>query len=441
MCNNKKCAKYFKQNPVYQRCLTELRKKWENYGRVTGRIILKEASEEEKRAIGGIVGKMFFETDIRFTFAEFEQGLQKTRFAPINIKEVLELYFEEPILTRQEKKSLIKNEKEIFLTQIYEELQQKANASSYVPRWFHALMQEKKYGYQLLIKEFGSDADKAATLARNTGMALFRLEEMTEEETYPLAVFAAEISGNPHFFDRGTTAAQLLLHGMCFWKNWKIPVTAYEWREALNNVGILCDNIASIVHASGIHIEIKEGLHPGYEAFCQRKEPYVITSENLKYMTGAKAVDNRVYVVENEMVFLYLAENTKDRECALLCTSGQLRVAAFQLISLLIENNAVIYYGGDLDPEGMGIADRLWQKYGDAVQMWRMSRSDYFDSISDEELSEQRLAKLENIRHPLLKQTAEDMLVQKRAGYQENILERMLEDLRHKMIFTQVIRL
>ena len=430
MYNNKKCAKYFKQKPVYQRCLTELRKKWENYGKVTGRIVLKEASEEEKRAIGGIVGKIFFETDINFTFIEFEQGLQKTNFAPIDIKEVLEAYFGEPILTRQEKKSLVKNEKEIFLNQIYEELQQKTCASSNVLVWFLALMQEKKYGYQLLIKDFGKDSEKAATLARNTGMALFRLEEMTEEESYPLAVFSAEISGNPHFFDRGTTASQLLLHGICFWKKQKIPVTAYEWRETLNRVGILSDNIASIVHALGIHIETKEGLHPGYEAFCQRKEPYVITSENLKYVTGVKAADNHVYIVENEMVFLYLAENIKDRECALLCTSGQLRVAAFQLISLLIENNAVIYYSGDLDPEGMGIADRLWQKYGDVVQMWRMSPKDYFFSISEEELSEQRLAKLENIKHPLLKQTSEHMFTQRRAGYQENILEKMLADLR-----------
>lgn len=428
MCNNKKCAKYFKQNQVYQRCFTELRKKWENNGKAAGRIVLKEASEEEKRAIGGIVGKMFLEENIRFTFAEFEQGLQNTRFAPIDIKELLEAYFGEAILTRQEKKSLIKNEKELFLNRIYKELQRKASVSSSVPIWFHTLMQEKKYGYQLLIKEFGNEPDRAELLAKSVGTALIRLEEMTEEEMYPLAVFAAEISGNPHFFDRGTTAAQLLLHGMCFWKNWKIPVTAYEWREALNNVGILCDNIASIVHALGIHIETKEGLHPAYEAFCRRKEPYVITSENLKYVISAKAANHQVYIVENEMVFLYLAEHMKDRECALLCTSGQLRVAAFQLISLLIENNTVIYYSGDLDPEGMGIADRLWQKYGDVIQMWRMSSKDYFYSISDEELSEQRLAKLENLRHPLLKQTAEYMLVQKRAGYQENILERMLED-------------
>lgn len=443
MYNNKQCAGYLKKNTAYQRCFLELRKKWETYGKVAGRITLKQASEEEKRAIGGIVGKLFFEEDVKFTFVEFEQGLQQTRFAPVDMKKVLDAYFEEEVLTKQEQKSLVKNEKELFLHYIYEEFQRKTSdfplqiratldSKRYSPivlQWFHALMHEKKYGYQLLIKEYTNNVEKAMILAKHVGNALLRLEEMTEEEQCLLAVFSAEISGNPHFFDRGTTGAQLLAHGICFWKNCNIPISAYEWRELLSNVGILCDNIASMIHAVGIHMETPEGLHPAYEAFCNRKEPFVLTAENLKYITSAKAIQNRVYIVENEMVFLYLTEHIKEKELTLICTSGQLRVVAFQLISLLMKSNASIYYSGDLDPEGMNIADRLWQKYGDSIQIWRMSPKEYWSSISQETLSEQRLAKLEHIKHPILKETAKYMMVRKRAGYQENLLERLLEDL------------
>ena len=432
MCNSKQCANYLKKNEAYKRCFIELRKKWETYGKVAGRITLKNASDEEKRAIGGIVGKLFLEENIKFSFVEFEQGLQNTRFAPINMKKVLEAYFGEEVLTRQEQKSLVKNEKELFLQYIYEDFQNKTmqKKSSAVVEWFYTLIQEKKYGYQILIKEYGTNVEMATNIAKNVGNALLRLEEMTQEEQCPLAVFAAEVSGNPHFFDRGTTAAQLLMHGICFWKNCNIPVTAYEWRELLTNIGIMCDNIASMVHALGIHFETREGLHPSYEAFCKRKEPFVITSENLKYIISAHATTNCVYIVENEMVFLYLTEHIKDKEVALLCTSGQLRVAAFQLISLLIKSNMKIYYSGDLDPEGINIADRLWQKYGDVIQMWRMSPRDYWSSLSDEILQETRLAKTENIKHPLLKQTAKCLQIRKKAGYQENLLEGLLEDLK-----------
>ena len=99
--NDQACAEYFKNQKIYQRCFQELWKKWRSYGKPTGRITLKHTSGEERRGIGGITGKVFYEEDIRFTFAEFEQGLQKTRFAPVDMKKVLEGYFGEELVTKQ----------------------------------------------------------------------------------------------------------------------------------------------------------------------------------------------------------------------------------------------------------------------------------------------------------------------------------------------------
>lgn len=106
---------------------------------------------------------------------------------------------------------------------------------------------------------------------------------------------------------------------------------------------------------------------------------------------------DKVYVVENEMVFLYLLEHSKNQDITCLCTSGQPRVAAFGLLSLLIQSGAAIFYSGDLDAEGMGIADRLWQKYGDAVHLWRMDEQDYRASSSSETLSDKQLSSLEDL--------------------------------------------
>ena len=78
MNNNEACAAYFKENPVYQRCFSEFEKKWNSYGRVTGIITLKNTFEEERRAIGGILGKTFYEDTVRFSFAEFENLLAFT---------------------------------------------------------------------------------------------------------------------------------------------------------------------------------------------------------------------------------------------------------------------------------------------------------------------------------------------------------------------------
>ena len=167
--------------------------------------------------------------------------------------------------------------------------------------------------------------------------------------------------------------------------------------------------------------------------------------ENLKGITGAMTEGDKAYVVENEMVFCYLLEHVKEginkrpvsvnelnnKKMTLLCTSGQFRTVAMELIPLILNSGSEIYYSGDIDPDGIRIADRLWQKFGNRIHIWRMSPEDYEISISKEDIDNNGLVKLENIQHPLLKQTAENVKEKKRAAYQENLLEELLKDIWH----------
>ena len=315
MSNNTECAKYLKSKKAYRRCMEEFRKKWKSYGRVAGRIALKDTDEEERREIGGILGKYFYDKDICFEFAEFEQGLQRTRFAPVNMKEVLEAYFGETLSTNQGEKQEWEKRKTAFLNGIKEHFLNSACDESAAFLWVQDLTFDKKYGYQQLMKEFKKEPQQAEVLAKNVGTALIQLERMGESGIeWPLAVFAAKISGNPHYFDRGTTP-------------------------------------------------------------------------------------------------------------------GQLRSVALELIPLILNSGADIYYSGDIDPDGIGIADRLWQKFGERVHIWRMSPEDYETSISKECIDNTGLAKLENVRNPLLKHTAEAVREKRRAAYQENLLEKLLGDI------------
>ena len=143
-----------------------------------------------------------------------------------------------------------------------------------------------------------------------------------------------------------------------------------QWRELLQCVGVVPDNISSLVHAFGIRLKKQEIWHPAYEAFCRCGEPYVLTMENLKGITEVQPVGTCVYIVENKMVFSYLMEQVQGKNVSLLCTSGQPRYAALKLISLIVQSGIPIYYSGDLDPDGIGIADRLWQRFGNRI-IWR----------------------------------------------------------------------
>ena len=70
------------------------------------------------------------------------------------------------------------------------------------------------------------------------------------------------------------------------------------------------------------------------------------------------------------------------------------------------------------------------QKYPDNIIPWHMSFDDYEKSMSNEEIDQRRLNWLDSIRYSELKQSAEILKKRKRAGYQENILEDFLSDLK-----------
>jgi len=50
-------------------------------------------------------------------------------------------------------------------------------------------------------------------------------------------------------------------------------------------------------------------------------------------------------------------------------------------------------------------------------------------SLSEEEIRNVSLKKLETVENPILRRTAKEVRKKKRAGYQENILKDLLEDM------------
>ena len=82
-----------------------------------------------------------------------------------------------------------------------------------------------------------------------------------------------------------------------------------------------------------------------------------------------------------------------------------------------------------MDPEGIDIADRLWKRFGQVLEIWRMSPEDYRNGLSEERIEEKRMSRLGHVENPVLKETSEQVRKTGLAAYQENILKNLLEDL------------
>lgn len=421
------CIQYFKEQIGFQRGFLEMRKKWKSYGKVTGKIKVKSATEEEKKAFGSILGRRYWEGDVEFLFSDFEKALKETRFREVPLMVLLEGYFGETLITNQEEKAQEEQQKEAFWKRIIEWLEGRGTKALPAVDWVQAMAEQKQYGYTVVMGLWKNSVPDAEILVRNVSEACIMIAEAKEE--IPLAVLAAKITGNPHYFDRGQNGAALLLQAVCLAADREVPKDAAGLHQVYREAGIITDEIASTVAFYGLHIRKKGVNCEILEAFCRAREPGILSLANLIGAETAWTEVGCAYVVENEMVFSYLVNCFKETEATILCTSGQLSGAAQRLIRMLCENGTEIYYSGDMDPEGIGIAERLWRKYPQNIHIWRMAPQDYFDALSGEEIEEWRMKKLQNITHPVLCETSYNIQKNGKASYQENLLEKLVQDI------------
>lgn len=415
----KECIAYLRERPVYHKLLLELRKKYISLGGARGRIVLKNISREEKEQMQGLLTKMnpFEKGEITVTSAEFEQALFDSRFHGITLKELIQEYFKESLQTREEKQQKDRMEWETFFGRILLEVPE-----GEFGEWLNYVLSEKKNAFAFIKKKYGESQrvlEENLTMVRKAAALL----PGSEERLLRLPVFAAKVSGNPHYFDIGTDGEKLL----SYFLKYKMELlgkdsaflTEVVW-ERFYRAGILKDDLSNFVLAYGISCRYPDGhLHEGVKGYEKEHQPVHLSLLTLGQTASVSVQGEAVYVVENPAVFADLIE-TGGKEAA-VCTSGQLCLAALVLLDKLAEAGCKLCYAGDFDPEGLQIADKLKTRYGSGMKLWLYGRKEYEMALSEVVLPRERLKKLENLRDEELRAMASWIMEEKRAGYQENL--------------------
>ena len=169
------------------------------------------------------------------------------------------------------------------------------------------------------------------------------------------------------------------------------------------------------------------------KGFLEEGEPVQIPLSVIAGWKSASCPGNRMYIVENPSVYAVLCGKW-DRKCGLMCMNGQPRFSSLLILDLLAQSGTEVWYAGDIDPEGLLIAQRLKRYYQGEFHCWHMSADDYEMCMSAEEISQRRQKMLEKVEDPQLKETAEALQKSGKAGYQENMLQVYLEIFRRDEI-------
>ncbi len=419
------CMLYFKARPVYQKLFLKMRDKYASLGHFGGTVLFASLSREEKEQLGG-----FFQRDytinktITISADLMKRCLASSKFAGLTWELILETYFGEPLQVKKEIELAESKRREDYFTEILESISDESGRE-----WLHHVLEEKKEGYLLIMQLYKEKPEELRNILTyvTTGIANLKVfQDKSQKELLP--VFSANITGNPHYFDEGKTGEKLLFNYLRE-RNFDLKQEGLSRVEYKNRIyyeaGILKDEVSNDVLAYGIHGWKPEGsLHEGIEGFFENQEPVKLTLQTIGRLEKVCGQSQQIYVVENPAVFSGLIREHPEQ--TVICGNGQLRLAVLVLMDKFA-CDTIFWYAGDFDPEGLLIAQKLKLRYGERLKLWKYEVNLYETYLSEVELSDRRIKKLEQIYIQELQEIKEVMYKKRRAAYQESMMEKFNE--------------
>lgn len=420
MGKTEECAAYFRERPVYRKVFQKVRAKYESLGHMGGKVTLTNLSQEEKRQLGGFLQKDYTENrTITVSVERLEKCLKESRFSEVTLENLLETYFGQKLTVKKEEREKEAEKRRIFFENLLEMYEH-----TYMGEWLENTLKEKRKGYDLIFQQYRENPVNLQELVKNISHAAEEIFRNSCKNKMLLPVFAAKTTGNPHYFDAGTTAEKILLYILEFYfPQEKIceMLEVEQKNQIFYKAGILKDDLSNDVLAFGIRGWKDDGtLHEGIDGFFRAGEPVRLTLRTLGRIKNMEAVEKNIYLLENPAAFSVFTE--KNSDCAAVCVNGQPRLSDLLLLDMLKESHR-FFYNGDFDPEGLLIAQSLKERYGEKLILWNYSRELYEKYLSDVILNENRLKKLGKVSLPELQEIKACMMEMKKAVYQEKMLE------------------
>lgn len=412
---------YVQTRHAYKRVLGCIITKYKSLGKLGGYMILEDLTEEECQILGPIDYQVRATRQCRIKIEKFISHFCSGRFQEVDFLQLLKAYAGEDIVSNKQKREQYLQE----LASWFETLKQ-AVSQQVLKEWLDAVQVTKDQGYKLLLQGYQKDAKMCRSVIKMIDEALKMLAEESGV-AIPLPLLASTVTKDAHFFDMQRTEGKLLLYVLAYQAKVTYPNQLDELNALLQTAGIIRDEVSNYTLCYGIYGKEKDLTKP-WQGFWDLGEPLNLSIYNVKDCTHIGTICKEVYIVENPTVFLQLLEGVKETATALLCVNGQINTCTYTILDKLCESGTTFYYNGDFDPEGLLIADKLKRRYGEHLHLWHYEREDY-DLVRGKVSIETRLKQLEQLKTPQLQKIGEALKKHGVAGYQELLVERLVEDI------------
>ncbi len=416
---------FFRQNPGYGRVFEGILARYRSLGRLGGTVTLSNLTTVERQVLSNHLRRdLSKQKTVSFAVQEFSRSLEVTRFAHYSLEEILSSYFEFELTTAKEEAELFAEERREFLLSLAKQYE-----ATIAGRWLGAIGERRAVGTLRILQTYGESPALLKEQIQIVARALNTLDER-DVRYWRLPVFASLVTRDPHAFDHETALGRMLVDALCT----VLGVEGYSSREEVGEVlygaGLLVDEVSNFVTCSGLEGYLGSELHPVWAGATKCREPLQVPLLNLTQITRVKSPWNTVFVVENPAVFASILDAfSRGPLPPLICTAGQVKVAGLVLLKLLAQEHTTIFYSGDLDPEGILIAQRLAKRYPSLLNYWRFTPQDYERALSRKKLTSSRISKLDGVTDPKLKPLVQAVTKTKQAAYQELLLPDLIQDM------------
>lgn len=249
-----------------------------------------------------------------------------------------------------------------------------------------------------------------------------------------LPFFAYQITGNPHAFDKSQPVGELFLQILStkYLENIRQDsdfLTQAEIEQLLyQQVYLLKDDILNFVALHRISGYVNHQEVPVWRSIANSDMSWNASVRELLKVDELRPVNYPfVILVENSGVYSLLLERFPD--LPLLCTSGQMKFAVWVALRKLTQQQKVqLYYAGDMDPEGLLMADKLSKAFLKRISFLAMDK-EAFEQGKERKIYEMnRLKKMNQIENEGLKQLI-PLIQQNQVCYQEGCIDYLIQQI------------
>lgn len=394
------------------------KKQYEKYGTCKGSIDLV-LDDSNRECISGLMGKDYYGVDcVHITFRQLQKAILNTKYENCDFNEVLKMYFNQDVFTNEYRQE----QEQLRVQNIFKHFFKQEGKNQ---QWIYNTYTNRDSVYIRIVQASKENEQKCINTVCVVMKALNYLP-MWENKKENISIFASYHTKNPHAFDKNTFAYYLMMHGIVYFLKVDFPKTNLEQNEILYRAGLYQDGISNYCSVARLQAFNENNQpHLGWAGFYDSYEALNVNMDNLLHIHFITCCD-RAYIVENPSVFQALLKKIKKekiKKIGLVCTNGQLNYSAYLLLDILVNSNIEIYYSGDMDPEGLLIADKIKQRYP-SIKLWCYDVSQYEISKSKEQATDQRMHMLDALKDETLIRIGKCISENKnRVGYQENMIE------------------